>query len=39
LFINNTLPPAASLMSQIYKEHKDTDGFLYVIYSGESTFG
>lgn len=39
LFINNTLPPAASLMSQIYKEHKDTDGFLYIIYSGESTFG
>jgi len=26
-------------MSQIYKEQKDEDGFLYVTYSGESTFG
>jgi len=39
IFVNNTLPPTASLMSQIYKEHKDDDGFLYVTYSGESTFG
>jgi len=39
IFVNNTLPPTASLMSQIYKEHKDEDGFLYVTYSGESTFG
>jgi len=39
IFVNNTLPPTASLMSQIYKEQKDEDGFLYVTYSGESTFG
>lgn len=39
LFVNNTLPATASLMSQIYKEHKDKDGFLYISYSGESTFG
>lgn len=39
IFVNNTLPPAAALMSQIYKEHADPDGFLYVTYSGESTFG
>lgn len=39
LFINNTLPPTSSLMSQIYKEHSDEDGFLYFFYSGESTFG
>jgi GABA(A) receptor-associated protein len=26
-------------MGQIYEEHKDDDGFLYVAYSGESTFG
>jgi GABA(A) receptor-associated protein len=36
---NKTLPPTAALMSQVYKEHKDEDGFLYVTYSGESTFG
>lgn len=39
LFIDNTLPPSDSLMSQIYKEHVDKDGFLYVLYTGESTFG
>lgn len=26
-------------MSQIYDEQKDEDGFLYVQYSGENTFG
>merc|ERR1712057_108779 len=39
IFVNNTLPASASVMSQIYKEHKDADGFLYMTYSGESTFG
>ena len=39
IFVNNTLPVSASLVSQVYREHKDTDGFLYVGYSGESTFG
>mmetsp|Transcript_2192 Transcript_2192/g.4215 ORF Transcript_2192/g.4215 Transcript_2192/m.4215 type:complete len:115 (+) Transcript_2192:143-487(+) len=39
IFVNNTLPPTGAVMSQIYKEHKDEDGFLYVTYSGESTFG
>lgn len=39
LFINNVLPPASALMSTIYNEHKDEDGFLYVQYSGENTFG
>jgi GABA(A) receptor-associated protein len=26
-------------MSSIYEEHKDEDGFLYITYSGENTFG
>ena len=39
IFVNNVLPPTAALMSQIYAEHKDEDGFLYITYSGESTFG
>lgn len=26
-------------MSAIYDERKDDDGFLYVTYSGENTFG
>lgn len=39
IFINNRLPPTAALMSSIYEEQKDEDGFLYVTYSGENTFG
>ena len=39
IFVNNTLPPSGDLLSQVYKNHKDEDGFLYVTYSGESTFG
>jgi len=39
VFVNNTLPPAQELMAKIYKDQADADGFLYVTYSGESTFG
>jgi len=39
LFINNSLPPTSASVSAIYEKHKDVDGFLYVIYSGENTFG
>ena len=39
LFINNVLPPTASLLGTIYDEHKDSDHFLYIKYSGENTFG
>ncbi|CAI5516517.1 unnamed protein product [Closterium sp. Naga37s-1] len=39
LFIGNTMPPSSALMSAAYEEHKDDDGFLYVSYAGENTFG
>ena len=39
VFVNNTLPPTAALVSSIYEEHKDDDGFLYITYAGENTFG
>ena len=39
LFINGKVPPSSQLMSIIYDENKDEDGFLYIIYSGENTFG
>ncbi|KZV94091.1 light chain 3 [Exidia glandulosa HHB12029] len=39
IFVDEVLPPTAALMSAIYEEHKDEDGFLYVTYSGENTFG
>ena len=29
----------SSTMGAIYEEHKDEDGFLYIAYSGENTFG
>merc|ERR1712137_910995 len=38
-FVYEVLPPTAALMSSIYEEHKDEDGFLYITYSGENTFG
>nr|GMC87302.1 autophagy-related protein 8F [Ipomoea batatas] len=39
IFVDNVLPPTGALMSAIYDEKKDEDGFLYVTYSGENTFG
>ena len=39
LFINNTLPPTASTLEEQYNLHRDEDGFLYIEYRGESTFG
>ncbi|KAJ3270501.1 ubiquitin-like protein atg8 [Terramyces sp. JEL0728] len=30
---------SSSLLSQVYAEHKDEDGFLYIVYSSENTFG
>ncbi|KAK2649722.1 hypothetical protein Ddye_017211 [Dipteronia dyeriana] len=39
IFVKNILPPTAAMMSAIYEENKDEDGFLYMTYSGENTFG
>ncbi|KAH9733194.1 Autophagy-related protein 8f [Citrus sinensis] len=39
IFVDNVLPPTGAIMSTIYDEKKDEDGFLYVTYSGENTFG
>lgn len=39
LFVNDVLPPTSALLGSIYDEHKDKDGFLYITYSGENTFG
>lgn len=36
---DNVLPANTSLMSTIYDFYKDEDGFLYITYSGENTFG
>jgi len=39
LFVNKTIPQSSSTMGQIYTNFKDEDGFLYISYSGENTFG
>ncbi|XP_066290782.1 gamma-aminobutyric acid receptor-associated protein-like 2 [Branchiostoma lanceolatum] len=39
LFVGKILPQSSANMGQIYNEHKDEDGFLYIAYSGENTFG
>ena len=36
---NGIIPPSSTLLSNLYTENKDEDGFLYIIYSGENTFG
>ncbi|CAO2827253.1 unnamed protein product [Amaranthus hypochondriacus] len=39
IFVDNVLPSTGSIVSAVYEEKKDEDGFLYVTYSGENTFG
>ncbi len=39
MYIGNTFPTTSSLMSDLYDNHKDLDGFLYIQYTGENTFG
>lgn len=39
LYINNTLPATMSSLRSIYDAHKNIDGFLYIEYNGEETFG
>ena len=39
LFVDNTIPPVSQYISTIYEHHKNNDNFLYIKYSGESTFG
>ncbi|CAM9701292.1 gamma-aminobutyric acid receptor-associated protein-like 2 [Lampetra fluviatilis] len=39
LFIDKTVPQSSASIGQLYEDQKDEDGFLYVAYSGENTFG
>lgn len=39
LFVANHLPQGTTLVSELYERYKDEDGFLYVTYDGEHTFG
>lgn len=40
VFVNNSiLVPANQSLMAVHKEHADEDGFLYMSYTGENTFG
>ena len=39
LYTKGVLPSASKTLSQIYPKYKDEDGFLYIVYAGETAFG
>jgi len=39
VFVNNKIPSMSALLLNVYDEHMAKDGFLYVVYMGESVFG
>ena len=39
LFIENQLPPTGERIVSLDADHRSDDGFLYLKYSGENTFG
>lgn len=39
LYTENGIPPSSESMAQIYYNQVDSDGFLYMTYASESTFG
>lgn len=38
-FINGIIPAMNEMMCNIYRNHKSNDGFLYIKYTTENTFG
>ena len=39
VFVDNTLPTTGTLMKELFRAKCDPDGFLYLMYCGEATFG
>jgi len=39
IFANGFIPSSSQCLGDIYSFHKDQDGFLYITYSYENTFG
>jgi GABA(A) receptor-associated protein len=39
LFIDGNILSNSTMLSQVYQEYQDEDGFLYITYNTENTFG
>jgi len=39
IFVDNILPPNSALMSTLYMQYADEDGYLYITFAQESVFG
>lgn len=39
IYVQRTIPATSFSLGELYEEYKDEDGFLYMFYSGENTFG
>ena len=39
IFIGGVIPPSSQLLADVYEFYRDYDGFLYITYSTENTFG
>ena len=39
IFVNGFIPPSSELLMTLYEKEHDEDGFLYMTYSFENTFG
>jgi GABA(A) receptor-associated protein len=39
LLIGDTILAVSTMLGEIYKQHQDPDGFLYITYTGENAFG
>ena len=39
LFVKGVIPSSSALINAVYNDYKDDDGFLYISYNGENTFG
>lgn len=39
LYVGNTIPSPDTFINNLYENYGDEDGFLYITYTGENTFG
>jgi GABA(A) receptor-associated protein len=39
MYVSNMLPLTNTLMRELYHQHREADGFMYMLYTGENTFG